>query len=212
MTYVTGDVKNMKCLVSGLLIFIAITISACFQDDSRSYSLKNKVDSFSIFVDATGNISKPTKFRENWTHLGSWFVTSDGMNTGASIHDVYATPESVSHFNTEGQWPDGAVLIKTVSNIKSQSLTTGKANWANNVDVWFVMIRDRKGRFPNNAAWGEGWGWGLFYSDEPEKNVATSWKGDGFSNCFGCHLPAKDTEWVYIDGYPTVRSSQKYSK
>jgi hypothetical protein len=126
------------------------------------------------------------------------------------MHDVYATPDSVHSFREEGKWPDGAVLVKTVSTINTQQLTTGKAQWAGKINVWFVMVRDRNNRFPGNKAWGEGWGWALFTADDPEKNVTADWKGTGFNNCFGCHLPAEKTEWVYIDGYPTIRGSAEY--
>lgn len=58
-----------------------------------------------------------------------------------------------------------------------------------------------KGRFKDNANWGEGWGWALF--EAPNRNINTS-KGYQES-CLSCHVPAKQTDWVYIEGYPTLR-------
>lgn len=165
---------------------------------------------FSPYVDAQGNISRPKDFRENWVHLGTWLVKNDEHAKGPGVHDVYATPEAVKAFKKNGQWPDGAVLVKQISSIEEGSRTTGTAQWAGDTGVWFVMVRDRKNRFPDNKAWGAGWGWALFKADAPDKNTTTTWKGKGFNNCFGCHIPAKSTEWVYIEGYPTVRDSAKY--
>jgi hypothetical protein len=46
--------------------------------------------------------------------------------------------------------PDGAVLVKDVTNVGSDKLTTGQATRATDVKIWFVMIKDAKGRFPKN--------------------------------------------------------------
>ena len=197
----------MKKPVLYLLINITIILSGCSPGDPEISLSINKDNGFSHYVDENGKISRPVNFRDNWTHLGSWFVKNDDMASGPGVHDVYATPKSVKAFKENGQWPDGAVLVKTVSGIKNGLLTTGNALWAGKIDVWFVMIRDQKNRFPDNKAWGEGWGWALFTSDDPDKNLTSNWKGTGFNNCFGCHSPAKNTEWVYIDGYPAIRES-----
>ena len=128
------------------------------------------------------------------------------------MHDVYAEPSAVEGFRKTGQWPDGTTLVKEISGIREGQKTTGFAQWAGEAGVWFVMVRDRQNRFPENKAWGEGWGWALFTKDSPETTTTTNWKGEGFNNCFGCHIPAKDTEWVFIEGYPAVRDSANYSK
>ncbi len=200
----------MKCIVTGFLIVTALALFGCSIEEQNKVASEKGEYGLSSYVDTRGNISRPDSFREDWTHLGSWYVTSEGMSDGATLHDVYATPESVASFKETGEWPDGTVLVKAVSNTTTQQLTTGNAQSAKDINVWFVMIRDRHNRFPNNKAWGEGWGWALFTSDDPNKNLTTDWKGTGFNNCFGCHVPAKETEWVYINGYPTVRDAQKY--
>lgn len=165
---------------------------------------------FSPYVDDEGEISRPKTFRRDWVHLGSWFVREDEQASGPGVHDVYTQPSTVERFLETGQWPDGAVLVKQISGIREETLTTGQAQWAGDTNVWFVMVRDRENRFPDNEAWAEGWGWALFTQDSPETSTTTTWKGEGFNNCFGCHLPAKDTEWVFIEGYPTVRGAANY--
>lgn len=196
-----------------LAVAVLLAVTGCSQDiDTAAPAAPAGVDTFSTYVDTAGNISRPADFRKNWVHLGSWFVKQDEEAAGAGVHDVYATRESVNAFKQHGQWQDGAVIVKTVSGIREQRLTTGNAQWAGETGVWFVMVRDRKNRFQANKAWGEGWGWALFKSDDPDKNLTTNWKGEGFNNCFGCHAPAQDTEWVYIDGYPTIRDAARYPR
>lgn len=166
------------------------------------------VDAFSTLVDKQGNISRPHGYRQNYTHLGSWFVKDDDNASGPGVHDVYANPVAVTAYRETGEWPDGTVLVKEVNGINKGQKTTGMARWAGDTGVWFVMIKDRKNRFPDNKAWGGGWGWALFDQDSPEKSLAKTWKGDGFSNCYGCHVPAKKTDWVYVEGYPTLKDDR----
>lgn len=202
----------MKLTTLFLLIAATMLLSGCSQDDQSMGSAASKADGFSPYVDAEGNISKPQNFRKDWVHLGSWYVTSGDEKVTGDMHDVYATPASVKAFQKDGQWPDGTTLVKTVSGTDSKPMTTGNAHWSADIKVWFVMVRDRQNRFADNQAWGEGWGWALFTADDPDTNQTTNWKGEGFNNCFGCHTPARNTEWVYIEGYPTVRDAAKYPK
>jgi hypothetical protein len=71
--------------------------------------------------------------------------------------------------------------------------------------VWFVMIKDDKGRHTNSRLWGDGWGGAFYKSDPPDKQVAVSYKRD----CQGRHIPALKTHWIYIQGcrYSTPRNS-----
>jgi hypothetical protein len=77
-------------------------------------------------------------------------------------------------------------------------------HWASGTKVWFVMMKDDKGRYANSKLWGDGWGWALYKSDAPEKQVAVSYKKD----CQGCHIPAQKTDWIYTRGYPALHSSK----
>lgn len=154
---------------------------------------------FSPYVDARGTITLPKDFRTRWTHLGSWVVQQDGA-PGQGFHDVYTEPASAASFRKTGQWPDGATLVKEIRGITSGPLTTGPALWAGDNKVWFVMVKDSKGRHAGNGNWGDGWGWALFDAKQPSTNASVSYQKD----CLGCHTPAKATDWVFLQGYPTL--------
>ncbi len=62
------------------------------------------------------------------------------------------------------------------------------------------MIKDTKGRFDKNLAWGDGWGWALIKTNNTKENVTINYR----TECLGCHIPAKKTDWIYIEGYPTL--------
>jgi hypothetical protein len=67
------------------------------------------------------------------------------------------------------------------------------AVWSGDPGMW-------RGGDPGNPLWGDGWGWSLFRSDGPDKQVAVDYRKDWL----GCHLPAKAADWIYVQGYPVL--------
>jgi Cytochrome P460 len=158
-------------------------------------------DDFSPYVTKDGGISLPLEYREKFEHLGTWAVATKPDKPVDELHGVYARPEDVQAYRRDGKFPDGAVLVKDITSVGSEKLTAGQATWATGVKIWFVMIKDAKGRFPKNDLWGDGWGWALFEAKDPKRNVATDYKTD----CKVCHIPAKKDDWVYVRGYPVLK-------
>ena len=157
-------------------------------------------DNYSPYVDEQGNISLPKDFRIQMSHLGSWFVPNGDVS---GFHDVYAEKESIQIYRKTGSFPDGATIIKELRSHQSDDYTTGAdVSSATDIKLWFVMIKDTQNRFPDNKVWAEGWGWALINTSDPNKNTATDFKTD----CMGCHLPAQKTDWVFIEGYPTLKT------
>ena len=157
---------------------------------------QNIYDGFDL-VDKAGNIRRPTDFRDRYQALGTYMVLDP---KGNQMHVTYASPGTAESYRKTGKFPDGTVLVKEVFGTDHAQMTTGDAHWASGTKVWFVMIKDEKGRFPGNPLWANGWGWALFKSDAPDKQVATDFKKD----CMGCHIPARSTDWVYVQGYPVL--------
>ena len=155
---------------------------------------------FDKLVDPAGNIKLPENVRRSWNHLGSW-VVADPKAPGHGFHDVYTQPGAAKAYRETGKFPDGTVLVKEIRKVESGIQTTGRAQWAGDTNVWFVMVKDTKGRFPGNANWEEGWGWGLYEAKNPRLNVSKGFR----STCMACHTPAKQTDWVFTNGYPTLR-------
>jgi hypothetical protein len=150
-------------------------------------------------VDKTGNIRKPADYRDHFEILGTWFVLDP---KGNQMHYTYASPGTAEYYRKNGKFADGTVLVKEVDGTTHAQMTTGDAHLAADYIQWFVMIKDDKQRFPNNALWGDGWGWALFKPDAPDKQIATDHKKD----CLPCHIPAKANDWIYVQGYPVLKS------
>jgi Cytochrome P460 len=192
----------MRALISVVVLAVVIALSY--------HEVKSQgATSFSGFdlVDKTGNIRKPDGYRDHYQMLGTFAVfNAIPMSSGspreksADIHYTYASPGTAEYYRKNGKFPDGAVLVKEVFGTDHGKLTTGDAHWASGTKQWFVMIKDAKGRYPGNPLWGDGWGWALFKSDAPDKQVATNYKKD----CLNCHIPAQATDWIYVQGYPVL--------
>jgi hypothetical protein len=194
----------------GRISFLILTLmfSAGYQYSQKaSSSQKNgspkTVGSFNGYelVDKTGNIRKPADYRDHYQSLGTWAVLDP---TGNQLHVVYASPGAAEYYRKNGKFGDGTVLVKEVIGTDHAKMTTGDAYRASAMIQWFVMIKDEKHRFPNSGLWGDGWGWALFKADAPDKQVATDFKKD----CKPCHVPAQSTDWIYVQGYPVLKSSK----
>ncbi|MFL6447378.1 MAG: cytochrome P460 family protein [Bryobacteraceae bacterium] len=144
------------------------------------------------FVDNTGNIRKPTNVRGTYQSLCAFAVLDP---KGNQMHFTTRLPAQRKRI-APPKVPDRTVLVKEVFGTEHAQMTTADANWASGTNVWFLLTKDAKGRYPGNSVWGDGWGWALFKVDSPDKQVATNYKID----CLGCHIPAKSTDWIYIQG------------
>jgi len=162
-------------------------------------STVHSADKFSPYVDSEGNISFPDGFRQTMVHLGSWFVPEGGAS---GFHDVYTEAASLSHYQETGAFPDGATVVKELRASVAGDYSTGKGvhRSTDGLKQWFVMIKDADARFPDNPLWGDGWGWALFKPDNTAVNAASAYKTD----CLGCHVPAKETDWIYTEAYPIL--------
>lgn len=158
-------------------------------------------DTLSQNVDAIGQITLPNDFRNTMVHIGSWFVP-EGSASG--FHDVYANREAVDHYRAHGVFPDGATLVKELRAASTGEYTTGSGVAFANAQIkqWFVMVKDDNNRYAGNGLWGDGWGWALFKPSDNSKNLVNDYKVD----CLGCHIPAKEKDWVYTEAYPTLVS------
>jgi hypothetical protein len=152
-------------------------------------------------VDSAGNLHVPDAYRTSYELLGSWAVAADKGQGSKELHVVRASPGSIATYRKSGDFPDGTVLVKEVFEAATGRMTTGTVSHAANLKGWFVMMRDSSGRYAGNKLWGDGWGWSWFDADNPSKTTSTNYK----TECLGCHVPARVSDWVYVDGYPSLK-------
>jgi Cytochrome P460 len=182
------------CTVGVLAVLAALVgqLSKAASDDEP------KVDPA---VDAAGNLHVPSNYRLTYQFLGSWAVAAEPAKGSKELHIVYASPGTIAAYRQTGHFPDGAVLVKEVFHAATGPMTTGTVSRADSLKGWFVMVRDSKGSHPGNKLWGDGWGWSWFDAPNSAKTTSTDYKTD----CLSCHIPARDSDWIYVGGYPPLK-------
>ena len=106
---------------------------------------RNSFNGFAL-VDKSGNIKKPADYRDLYQTLGTYFVLDP--KGGNQMHLTYASPGAADYYRRNKKFADGTVLVKEVFGTDHARMTTGDAHWAKDTKVWFVLIKDSKGRYP----------------------------------------------------------------
>ncbi len=157
-------------------------------------------DGFALAVGQNGQIRVPdVDYRQSWSLLGVYVVNGDEKADG--IHAVYTQPDAVTAYRETGEFPDGTVLIKELFGTETSDMTTGNISRAGKTEGWFVMVKDATGRYAGNPLWGDGWGWAYFAGDDSRTSPTKDYQAE----CKACHVPAKNTDWVYVEGYPVLK-------
>ena len=200
-----GQSAFLRVRYIGLLILLGL--SACVQvDDSPTATFAS---TYGEIVDVDGNIALPDNFQSQWVFLGTWSIADKDVGSSdaasghgaAGLHNVYTQPGVVEYYQEHESFPDGAVLIKELLKGVTAPMTTGTVSHAGEREGWSVMVKDSEGRFEGNPLWGDGWGWVLFNAEVPIVTVTRNYK----SECLGCHIPARDNDWIYTEGYPLLQ-------
>jgi len=198
--------KHMKRII--FIIIVGILTLGTF----AGWAMTGNENPYARNVDPkTGDIRVPTHYRE-WPTLGTWaHAKVDGGPGVQEYHVVYTQPETIAYYQKKGRFPDGAVLVKELLNAETMAMTTGPAvGHGTSLKGLFVLVRDTKGRFKASSLWGDGWGWSLFTSDDPNHTVSKNYQTD----CIPCHIPARDLakknavdadKWIYTFGYPVLQ-------
>ena len=151
-------------------------------------------------VDANGNLRVPVNYRTSYQFLGTWAVQEAPDKSPNQLHTVYASPGTIAVYRKHKRFPDGSVLVKEVFQTGTGPRKTGIVSRAQTLKGWFVMVKDTKDSHPGNALWGDGWAWSWFDADNPSKTTSTNYR----VNCLPCHVPARATDWIYVQGYPPL--------
>ena len=190
--------KNVKFIVVAGLVS-SLAVSAAVYGQLGPSSATNGLRTEGI-VDANGNLRVPADYRTAYQFLGSWAVAADQAGGSKELHVVYASPGAIAAYK-DGRFPDGSVLVKEVFEATTGAMSTGTVSHAQNLKGWFVMMKDSKNSHPDNKLWGDGWGWSWFDANNPLRTTSTDYKAD----CLTCHVPARASDWIYVQGYPPLK-------
>jgi hypothetical protein len=178
-----------------------VMVFAAGQGQTDTAGSSDKYQAQSV-ADANGNLHVPDDYRTVYQFLGSWAVAASQGPGSKEMHIVYASPGTIAAYRKDGHFPDGAVLVKEVFEATTGKMTTGSVSRVETLKGWFVMVKDGKNSHPGNRLWGNGWGWSWFDAANSSKTTSTDFK----TNCLPCHVPAKATDWIYVQGYPALKN------
>jgi hypothetical protein len=185
---------------AGIIRLSLVTVLAASSATSDAKAGGVKAHASDGVVASDGSMRVPSDYRSRYEFLGSWAIAGNAGTGSKEMHVVYASPGSAAAYRKDGRFPDGTVLVKEVREAATSSMTTGTVSHATAIKGWFVMVKDSKGTHPDNKLWGDGWGWSWFDKGAPTKTTSTDYHHD----CLTCHVPARNTDWIYVDGYADV--------
>jgi len=156
--------RNQVILVGTLLLAVGALVSSGWGDSAL--------------------VPYPKGYR-GWTHVKSMIIQPGHAlyDTFGGIHHIYADKTGMKALQSGKAFPDGAILIFDLLEVKSadNTLTEGQRK------VLGVMQKDSK-RFAGTGGWGcEG-----FKGDTQERVVS-----DAKTACFDCHATQNKSDYVF---------------
>ena len=191
--------KILKVACAALVVILAAAF-AIRQSQFRAHAADDASAGVRV-ADRDGHLHVPADYRTTYQLLGSWAIAADDGRGSKELHVVYASPGAIDAYRKDNRFPDGAVLIKEVFKTATADMTTGTVSRADVLKGWFVMVKDAANSHPENALWGDGWGWSWFDAGDPSRTTTSDYKAE----CLTCHVPAQASDWVYVDGYPPLK-------
>ena len=185
-----------RFLAAGALVLTASAV-ALAPDGQRSAAAQSRS------MEAEAILQVPAvDYRKEWVQLGTFSLLppADGAQ---EIHVVYTARENADAYLKTGRFPDGAKLVKDIFAARTEALTAGTSSYAGDLIARFVMVKDGAGKLGTGPRFGDGWGWASYEGAEMKRTVTTNYQND----CLGCHVPARATDLVYVQGYPLLRPS-----
>jgi hypothetical protein len=144
----------------------------------------------SIAAEPADEIQPPSGYR-NWFHVNTMVVdkASPLFEALGGMHNVHVNSVGEATLKKGGPYPDQTVFV---TDLHEFTVSDGSYVMGNRKGL-AVMVKDAK----KYAATG-GWGFQFFAGGDPNKPVVT----DAAKQCFECHVPKKDQDYVYSTYIP----------
>jgi hypothetical protein len=139
---------------------------------------------------ADTKLALPKGYR-HWFHVNTAIVTKDSAMFDAigGMHNVYVNATGLKALKSGGTYAKGSVFA---SDVHEFGIVDGVYTEGNRKGV-AVMVKDAE----KYAATG-GWGFQVWLGGDPAKPIVT----DAAKQCFGCHVPQKDHQYVFSTYIP----------
>ena len=141
-------------------------------------------------ADSADNLGLPTGYR-SWFHVNTMVVDKanplfEGLG---GMHNVYANARAAAALKKGGPYPDGSQFV---TDLHDFTITEGSYVEGARKGV-ATMIKDSR-RYASTG----GWGFQFWAEGDAKKPQVT----DAAKQCFACHEPKKDQDYVYSTYLP----------
>ncbi|MFY9623534.1 MAG: cytochrome P460 family protein [Rhodoplanes sp.] len=144
----------------------------------------------SLHAEPADEIKPPTGYR-HWFHVNTMIVdkASPLFDQLGGMHNVYINAIGEEALKKGGPYPDGTMFVTDLHEFTVQdgSYVEGPRK------ALAVMVKDAQ-RYQSTG----GWGFQLFAGGDAKKPLVT----DAAKQCFGCHEPRKDHDYVFSTYIP----------
>jgi agmatine/peptidylarginine deiminase len=141
-------------------------------------------------AESAGDIKFPAEYR-SWFHVNTLIIdkASPLFEAIGGMHNVYLNSSGQAALKKGAPYPDKSVFVSDV-----HEFTVSDGSYVEGARKGLgIMVKDQK----KYASTG-GWGFQLWAGGDPKKPIVT----DPAKQCFECHQPKKDQDYVYSTYIP----------
>jgi hypothetical protein len=141
-------------------------------------------------VDAADDVPFPVGYR-NWFHVNTMIIDKSSPLFAAlgGMHNVHVNSTGEAALKKGGPYPDDTMFVTDLHDFTVSDGTYAEGS----LKGLAVMVKNAK----KYASTG-GWGFQFFAGGDPEKTIPA----DAVKQCFECHQPKKDQDYVYSTYIP----------
>jgi hypothetical protein len=144
----------------------------------------------SFSAEPADDIKPPSGYRQ-WFHVNTMIVDKASPLFGdlGGMHNVYINSVGLPALKKGGPYPDKTTFVTDLHEftVSDGSYVEGARR------ALAIMVKD-----PKKYASTGGWGFQLWEGGDPKKPLVT----DAAKQCFACHQPKKDQDYVYSTYIP----------
>jgi hypothetical protein len=144
----------------------------------------------SLTAESADDIKPPANFR-HWFHVNTMIVdkASPLFEALGGMHNVYINSTGEAALKKGGAYPD-----KTMFATDLHDFTISDGSYVEGARKGIAVMVKSSRKYASTG----GWGFQFFAGGDPKKPVVT----DATKQCFECHVPRKDNDYVYSTYIP----------
>lgn len=154
--------------------------------------------------DAQGNLALPVAYRQ-WVFIGAP-VTPNDLNGGKAafpeFHHVYIDPASFQHYQKNGKFRDGTVLVKELASVGAKKAASGNGYFPGEFSGLAVAVKSAT-RFPQEPG-----NWAYFDFSGEKGALKPSARAFPTETCTPCHKANAAEDMVFTQYYPVLRAAK----